>query len=172
MPLSSLPPDIQQRYALLKRSRPDLVLYALVDGLQYEQCHAAPLAGDAGKIALFEGTDDAPLANAGPWLVEVEQSSQTAITALNELEQASPGVSWLISPQPLQALAQHLRERIDIRMPDGRIALFRYWDPRVMVGLASLMSPLQRQDFFMDIEEWHLLDHGHRRYIGRHHAYA
>lgn len=172
MPLFALPPDIQQRYTLLKSSRAELALHVLVDGLQYEQCRGEALAPDTGTIALFDGTGDAPLAHAGPWLVAVEQASPASVAAMAELEQASPAVSWLISTQPLEALAQHLRERIDVRAPDGRTALLRYWDTRVMVGLSELMSPAQRQDFFIGIEEWHLLDNGRRRWIGRHHADA
>ena len=57
--------------------------------------------------------------------------------------------------------------RLDLRLPDGREALLRFWDPRVLVGLMQVLDEAQRLDFFAHIEEWHLLQDGRRAWIGR-----
>ncbi len=57
--------------------------------------------------------------------------------------------------------------RLNTRLPDGRTALLRFWDPRVLVSLAQLLDEVQRVEFFAHIEEWHLLDNGKRAWIGR-----
>jgi hypothetical protein len=57
-------------------------------------------------------------------------------------------------------------------LPDGRSALLRFWDPRVLVNLARTLDGAQREEFFGHIHEWHLLDAGRRMWIGRQHAEA
>ena len=46
------------------------------------------------------------------------------------------------------------------------MALLRFWDPRVLVNLAQVLSNEQRQEFFGYIHEWHLLHNGKRAWIG------
>ncbi|SPK71036.1 conserved protein of unknown function [Cupriavidus taiwanensis] len=62
--------------------------------------------------------------------------------------------------------------RLDIKLPDGRTALLRFWDPRVLAALFQLMAGGQRTEFFRHIHEWHLLDKGIRFWIGRQDADA
>lgn len=129
--------DVKQRFNELRESLPELRLYALVDGAQYHQHRSIWLSPMAGKRALFEYTQDAPLAHAGPWLVDVEQFDAGGATDLSSLEDIAPVVTWLIAPQDLNGLAQMLYLLIDARLPDGRIAILRFWDPRVLAGLAQ-----------------------------------
>jgi hypothetical protein len=48
--------------------------------------------------------------------------------------------AWLFSDLPLVRLRSALRQRLDVRFPDGRI-YFRYFDPRVMTRLAQILAP-------------------------------
>ena len=89
------------------------------------------------------------------------------IDALAALEQTSPAVTWLIAQQNLDGLAQLLQLNLDTELPDGRTALLRFWDPRVLFNLAELLEPGQREMFFAHIHEWHLLHKGQRTWIGR-----
>lgn len=165
--------DVQRRHALLLQTYPDLRLYALVDGLQYTKhfgVQLAPLAGQ--RCALFDGTPDAPLAHAGPWLVDAQRSDPLQMEELIALEQAAPSVTWLMSSLGLGELARLLSQRLDTRLPDGRTALVRFYDPRVLVSLAEVLDGHQREEFFAHIHEWHLLHNGQRAWIGRNHAHA
>lgn len=158
--------DVMERLSLLQQATDALRLYALVDGVQYRHQRGEPLARRAGFYSLFEGTPDAALANAGPWLIDVEQAGAQLASDIAALEGEAPAVSWLIAPQTLDGLAQLLQLKLNAKMPDGRTALLRFWDPRLLVSLAQVLSNEQRQKFFGHIHEWHFLHNGNRGWIG------
>jgi len=165
--------DVQQRHASLQRENSALRLYALIDGLKYAERFGEQLAPVGGQCcSLFEGSGDAALAHAGPWLLATAQMTAGRLAELAQLEQDMPALSWLIAPQTVEGLAQLLSLRLDTHLPDGRTALLRFWDPRVLVSLAELLDDAQRQEFFAHIEEWHMLHKGRRVWIGRRHAEA
>ena len=166
------PIDVVTRLAQLRQHVDAMRLYALVDGVQYRTYFGEPCIAQAGYIALFVGTPDAALAHAGPWLIDSEHAGVDSLDALAALEQDAPAVTWLITPQTLEGLAQLLQLNLDVTLPDGRSALLRFWDPRVLVNLAELLEPGQREAFFGHVHEWHLLHQGQRTWIGRHHAQA
>ena len=165
--------DVQRRHALLLQTQVGLRLFALVDGVQYSQqvgTRLTPLDGQ--RRALFDGTLDAPLAHAGPWLIDTEQASAASVAELVALEQAAPAVTWLIAALDLEGLARLLTRRLDTRLPDGRTALVRFWDARVLANLAQVLDGPQREEFFAHVHEWHLMYRGKRTWIGRNHANA
>lgn len=159
--------DVTQRLADLRQNFAALRLYALVDGVQYQEHRGVRLASQAGYRSLFAGTPDEALAHAGPWLVDTATAGEEQTDDLAQLEREAPAVTWLIAPQDIGGLAQLLQLRLDTRLPDGRTALLRFWDPRVLVSLAQLLDEAQRGEFFAYIEEWHLLHNGKRVWIGR-----
>ncbi|WP_232504951.1 DUF4123 domain-containing protein [Rubrivivax gelatinosus] len=61
--------DVRVRWQSLHETWPALRLYALVDGVQYQSHFCKRLRPGPGLFALFDGTPDAALAHAGPWLV-------------------------------------------------------------------------------------------------------
>ena len=166
------PMHLVTRLAQLHQSQPALRLYALVDGAQYSAQLGKPLTVHAGLYPLFAGTPDAALAHAGPWLVDVELADSALIAVLAALELAAPAVTWLIAQQDLDGLAQLLQLLLDAELPDGRTALLRFWDPRVLFNLAELLDPSQRETFFAHIHEWHLMHKGQQTWIGRQLAQA
>lgn len=160
------------RLAQLHQSTDALRLYALVDGVQYRERLGEPCTAREGFYSLFANTPDAALAHAGPWLIDAEQVGEALVVALAAIEHAAPAVTWLIAPQTMEGLAQLLQLNLNTELPDGRTALLRFWDPRVLVNLAELLEPSQRETFFGHIHEWHLLHKGRRVWIGRQHAQA
>lgn len=159
-------PTAQERYQALRSARPHLRLFALVDGLEYKRLHGAPLEAGPGLTALFEGTPDAALAPAGPWLADTDQEQKLS-KQLVETETKAPCVSWLLAEMPLHGLAQLLQLKLDVRLPDGSTALLRFYDPRVLESLALTLTPQQREEFFGHILEWHFMCDGKRHRIGR-----
>lgn len=140
-------------------------LFALVDGLQYEASFGEVLRTGQG-IALFAGTPDEPLAHAGPWLIDVATQSELCAT-LADVESTMPVCSWLITSVPVAGLAQLLQNRLDMKLPDGKVALIRYYDPRVLRRLALTLKPDQRETFFEHIDEWHFMVDGQAWHVGR-----
>lgn len=51
-------------------------------------------------------------------------------------------------------------------LPDGRLALVRFWDTRVLANLAHVLDPVQRRELFGHVFEWHLLLDRERRVQG------
>ncbi|KWI07877.1 DUF4123 domain-containing protein [Burkholderia ubonensis] len=130
-------------------------LYALVDGLLYaDAADASPLQRSQSAVALFDGTPDASLADAGPWLIDYERAAGAIRQPLSTMASGSTGVSWLISAYPIESLADELRNRLDVRLPDGRTALLRFYDARIMADMASLMEFTQRMQFFVATFDW------------------
>lgn len=164
--------DVMERLTLLRQEITSLRLYALVDGAQYETRRDERIKRQPGFYSLFEGTQDSDLAHAGPWLVDTEFVDDAFIADLAQLELETGAVSWLIAPQSIEGLGQLLQLNLDTKMPDGRTALLRFWDPRVLASLAEVLSTEQRQTFFGHVHEWHLLYKGKRAWIGRPHADA
>lgn len=164
--------DVVNRLARLRLAIGALRLYALVDGAQYQAKRGERLHTQAGSCALFSGTVDAGLAHAGPWLIDTEQAGEPFTADLATLEKQAPAVTWLIAVQDLTGLAQLLQLHLDTRLPDGRAALLRFWDPRVLVNLSELLGDEQRNTFFGHIHEWHLLHNQQRVWIGRHDAHT
>ena len=164
--------DVAEHLSQLRDRYPALRLYGLVDGVQYELHRGERLEGGLGLVSLFHGTPDGALAHAGPWLVDVEQVGDAFTDDLARLEREAPSVSWILAEADLQGLAQLLQLQLNVRLPDGRIALVRFWDPRVLTGLVDVLNPRQREAFFAHIHEWHLLLDGQRVHIRRTHADA
>lgn len=162
--------DVSERFALLRQEMDVLRLYALVDGAQYQIKRDERISRRRGCISLFEGTQDAALAHAGPWLVDTEFVDMAFVSDLGVLEREAAAVSWIITPQNFEGVAQLLQLNLETKTPDGRCALLRFWDPRVLVSLAEILSVDQRQDFFGHFHEWHLLHKGNRVWIGRQNA--
>lgn len=160
--------DVFDRLDGLRDKFPGLILYCLVDGAQYLQRIGKQFTPSNGAVALFQGTPDAALAFAGPWLIEVGAVEATRVDELVEFERTSHGISWLITYQNLEGLSQLLRLFLDVELPDGRRALVRFWDTRVLANLAQVLDPIQRRELFGHVFEWHLLlDRERRVRLGR-----
>ena len=159
--------DVLERLKQLQHYHSALRLYALVDGVQYETRRQTRLIQDTTCYPLFAGTPDAALAHAGPWLVDMARAKPSFLADMAALEQETPSVTWLFAVQDLNGLAQLLQLHLETLLPDGRLALLRFWDPRVLVKLAQILEPAQREAMFGHIHEWHLLLDGKRAIIGR-----
>lgn len=157
---------VLDRFDALKEAQPNLLLYALVDGLVFEQIQGKSLAVGAGCDPLFAGTEDAALAAAGPWLIDATERADLRDALLAE-EARAPIVSWLISDVPFGGLVQLLKLKLNVRLPDRSIGLLRFYDPRVLYGLATTLTAPQRAEFFAHIQEWHFMHNGRALRIGR-----
>ncbi|WP_027212084.1 DUF4123 domain-containing protein [Burkholderia sp. WSM2232] len=139
---------------------------ALVDGLQYQQHTGQQLTPeDDTVVSLFAGTKDIALAHAGPWLVD-PKSARGCVADLGELEQARPGVIWLITSHSLARQAERFRPHLNTRLSTGRSALLRFWDPRVLHALDAVCK--DKRELFRTAYEWQYLNEGQRFTINDH----
>lgn len=162
--------DVQERFEALAATRPTLRWYALVDGFQYTQHRGERITARPGvNRALFAGTEDAPLAHAGPWLYDMARCPEQ-VAPLAALERSLPSVSWLITTLELEGLAQVMQLKLDAELPIGKKALLRCQDPRVLAHLFAVMDAHQKAQFFGSIDEWHFIANGTRVWVGQLHA--
>lgn len=132
-----------------------LRLYGLVDGLLYaEGVAGVPLSRSSCCIALFDGTADEALAKAGPWLLDCSAGGCIYKPALQRMGDSALGCIWIVSSYAPEDLAAALRERLDVRMPNGTTALLRYYDARITGDITALLDPAQRAAFFAPAQEW------------------
>lgn len=141
---------------------------ALVDGLQYQQHTGQQLAPEDDLVAsLFAGTKDIALAHAGPWLID-PKAARDRLADLGEVEQARPGVVWLITSESVERQAEKLRPHLNIRFPNGRSAIVRFWDPRVIHTLNETYQSRARRELFRTAYEWQYINEGQRHTINDH----
>ncbi|WP_395735937.1 DUF4123 domain-containing protein [Prosthecobacter sp.] len=92
-----------------------------------------------------------------------EPEEITRATYLAHVERDSPTVDWLTGPgwgakwgiwisapagTELEDLLGHLRELAQVRLPDGRIVFFRFYDPRVWRAFFPTCDLPQHQHLF------------------------
>ncbi|HQT88251.1 MAG TPA: DUF4123 domain-containing protein [Acidiphilium sp.] len=55
----------------------------------------------------------------------------------------------------MQALRLHLKTLLRVRLPDGRLVLFRFWDPRVLETFIKNSTPLEQARLFGPIRTFY-----------------
>jgi hypothetical protein len=103
-------------YAVVDTAR-DPALYELVCQSQSRQC-------------LIGGKLPEPLAAAAPYLVRLQPDEPLT----KAWQGPGAGQSWgimLRSPLSIDPLRVHLKKFLQAKLPDGRVVLFRFYDPRV-----------------------------------------
>ncbi|GAB1829225.1 DUF4123 domain-containing protein [Achromobacter xylosoxidans] len=148
-----------------------LRMYGLVDGLLYAEISSdLGLFRSASSIALFDGTPDAALANAGPWLLDCTDNPDSHMASLRQLGDGAIGCVWIISGYAAEDLAAALRARLNVRMPNGSTALLRYYDARITSDIAAILTPAQRVWFFAPAQDWLVQRNGQLTTIHQTHA--
>lgn len=137
-----------------QRSRHTLSLYTLVDGLEYERLFQDDIKENEMVLPLFIQPNNKDVAFAGPWLVNFMLCSEDMKNRLIKLEQTYPAVSWLISSFSFISVFNHLESQLHLRLENNRYALLRYYDPRVLHKLSTVLTSEQFKVFTLQIDEW------------------
>ncbi|NWC10766.1 DUF4123 domain-containing protein [Pseudomonas agarici] len=105
--------------------------------------------------SLFDGQPEATLAHAGPWLVQLSDHGPGNIEAwLSALERNEGAVTWLTSEATFTVLFQHLQTHLDITLPDGSLALLRFWDGRTFHRLEWVLTLEQLLELMGPVTSW------------------
>ncbi|MCP1478162.1 MULTISPECIES: DUF4123 domain-containing protein [Pseudomonas] len=140
---------------------PETRLYVLVDGARYMTLeNRLDAAGAAIRVEwLLAATELDEISRGGPALVEFMTDSDEASQLLDwliERDQKSPLVSWLWSERSFEALSNHLKSHLFSRLPDGRMALFRYYNPIVRRSLEAVLDSEQRMALMLPLDRWQI----------------
>lgn len=159
-----------ERSVLSTRARyPGHRFFALVDLAPHEGLlKKLAQANDSGARwkSLFDGTPEEALLDGAPLLIEmpIRQSNKNFLRTLVAAERSSPSVSWICSRLSLEDLFLHLQPFIDADMPNGRKALFRFYDPRILSAIRDgLGSDPLGKTLFTPTSEWWLWQSGNYR---------
>jgi hypothetical protein len=106
-------------------------LYAILDGARDPSLHVAARATGMPARCLFAGASTPPLAEVAPYLVQLHPVHPFA----EELLTHGWGKSWGVyaaSAASIDEVERHLCRSLRVRRGDGRKAVFRFYDPRVL----------------------------------------
>ncbi len=69
------------------------------------------------------------------------------------------GRNWgieLLTRSPIKSLRMHFKKFLSARLPDGRVTLFRFYDPRVFRTYLLAASAIERRPWFLHVERYHV----------------
>ncbi|UQZ87811.1 hypothetical protein C4J81_00690 [Deltaproteobacteria bacterium Smac51] len=79
----------------------------------------------------------------GPHMVRLEPHSPLSGWALSKMRDMALGLLFLAETDKFEALYEHLQNFFECRLPGGRRAFFRYYDPRQFYGFTTYGDPDQ-----------------------------
>jgi hypothetical protein len=126
--------------------------YAIVDSAQ-DPALLAKVKSCRQHACLISGELDPVLAAALPWIVALDPEEQLAMAWRVEGE----GRNWGIlvqSPLDLDQLKRHFKKFLNAKLPDGMIALFRFYDPRVMRAYLRAANMEERESWFQGVTRY------------------
>lgn len=104
-------------------------------------------------ICLFRGQIDPRIAQVAPWLVRIDERDPL----LSIWQQHGRGLHWgmmAYSELSLDALRGRFRRSLQAMLPDGTVALFRFYDPRVFNTYLRAATPEERAPWFEGIWQY------------------
>jgi|GEM_PF-447965 len=132
--------------------------YALLDCASYDNAYDELRQRFSGVRwrSLFADTPEAALEASAPLLIDIGSAADgIALRAwLLGLERSAPGVSWIDSDHSLPVLASMLAARLTCQIDEGQAAILRFYDPRILLGLPSALTPSQKAWFFAPVRRW------------------
>lgn len=134
--------------------------FALIDcAAATERADTLQYHADTAQLqrrCLFDGQPEAEHTHAAPWLMELPASGiqQPVDHWLASLEQTGAGLTLLASRVSFKPLFAHLQQQLDIALPDGSLALMRFYDPCAWLRYCQVLSLSQQRELLGPILEW------------------
>ena len=126
--------------------------FAVIDTAQDPALHPL-VTQSAGHQCLVSGDVPAELAATLPYVVRM----QTGEPLADAWRDTGSGRNWgilLQSTLPIDQLRIHFKKFINAKLPDGTVALFRFYDPRVFRTYLRAAAPEERAPWFSGIERF------------------
>ncbi len=126
--------------------------YAIIDCAQDPRL-AGLVRQSRNALCLFKGKLAPDLLDVSPWLVLLDETEQL----LPAWQQYGRGRNWglmALSDLPIAQLQRHFRRFLQARLPDGTIALFRFYDPRVFTTYIRAATPEEQAPWFNGVQQY------------------
>lgn len=102
---------------------------------------------------LYSGDLEPDTASVAPYLVQVASEGEFTEWVLREGWGAHWGI-FLVSTADLRTLRNHFREFLKVELPDHRIVLLRYYDPRVFRSFIPACNATELGKFFGPVQHF------------------
>lgn len=106
-------------------------------------------------VPLFAGPLQPPLDRAVPYLVEFERGGPLMTAWMATAASREWGL-LVDSTADLPALRRHFRQFLQATLPDGRIVLFRFYDPRVFHAYLPSCDTAALQAWFRPVRTYYV----------------
>ena len=126
--------------------------YALVDTAQDAELHGL-VKQSKQHDCLFSGDVPNVLAAASPHLV-VADRREPLMKAWQERGRAGNWGIFCESALDLDGLRRHFKKFLNAELPDGTVALFRFYDPRVFNTYIHACTPKEREPWFKGVSQF------------------
>ncbi|QNA90177.1 DUF4123 domain-containing protein [Massilia sp. Dwa41.01b] len=144
-------------------AHPDANLYFLLDHAALPGLHRQLTRSSAQWASLFDCSREANALQVAPILVlagsEGElQVPRSLFSWIREHGTYSSAVVILTSPLGMTTLRDRLAARLDIRLSENMEAMLRFFDPRVLESLLTILPAAQARTFFSPADCWRYVD--------------
>lgn len=117
--------------------------FAIIDAASEPECLELFAQHDPVRSCLYEQPLDSDVSKVAPYLVELTDAVKDWLD-----ERTTPWGMYVSSESPLIPLRQHLRQSLQVMVPDdGKPQLFRYYDPRIIWLYIDAAPDLERYHF-------------------------
>jgi len=128
-------------------SREEEPLFALLDTARDSRILPLLKSGDCEFRILYTGKTAQTLAEHAPYLVQLTREEPL----LEKLIEKGWGQSWgyyFFCGDDVAKVLQRFRRLTVVKMPDGKIVFFRFYDPRVLRAYLPTAQPDELEHFF------------------------
>jgi hypothetical protein len=132
-------------------------LFAILDASRDERITTLLSQSKDEHLSLYKGEESRRFSQVAPYLVRLETHSPLLGALVVEGWSKGWGV-YLSSSAALENLRRHLRQFLDLSLPDGKKAYFRFYDPRILRAWLPECTLERAQWFFGPVAHYLLED--------------
>ncbi|MCU0725608.1 MAG: DUF4123 domain-containing protein [Planctomycetes bacterium] len=122
-------------------------VYAVIDGASAENLLDHLYADRPEWFCLFEGNLDPDVAEVAPYVVELLPGKPFTEWVIREGWGNHWGV-FAVSTQSLRPMRNHLRSLVKVQDSQGKVVIFRYYDPRILRVYLPTCNGEETDEFF------------------------
>jgi Domain of unknown function (DUF4123) len=144
---------VRKARALEFLRRCDEPVFALLDAARDPRILPLLRQGDCEYQSLYQGISAEVMAEYAPYLVRLPGASDL----LGRLASEGWGESWgayLTSRDGLAAVRAHLRQFTMVKLPEGKVVYFRFYDPRVLRTFLPTCNREEAAQFFGNLRRY------------------
>lgn len=144
-------------------AHPNANLYFLMDHAGLPGLHRQLAKSSTQWASLFDCSREASALQVAPLLVLAGSKGElrmprSLFSWIGEHGTYSSAVVILTSPLEMATLRDRLAARLDIRLPENMEAMLRFFDPRVLESLLTILPAVQAGTFFSPADSWRYVD--------------